>query len=158
MPPRKRLCLSTLGSRYEVRESFTTRPTKGRGIDHGFVSTLDAEARCRWIGVVAYGIKDTWIDPTETVHEIAPMTIGEVNTRVTELAELHEHDKHDLYDLLEDAQDKTLRGMGDIRREMGDMHAELLALRRQPRRAGQPGGDARVPNRQDAPRDADSHI
>nr|GEW08063.1 reverse transcriptase domain-containing protein [Tanacetum cinerariifolium] len=32
--------------------------------------------------------------------------------------------------------------------------AELLALRGQPRRAGQPGGDARVPNHQDAPRDA----
>nr|GEZ99154.1 hypothetical protein [Tanacetum cinerariifolium] len=32
MPPRKRLCLSTLGSRYEVRESSTARPTGGRGI------------------------------------------------------------------------------------------------------------------------------
>nr|GFA38072.1 reverse transcriptase domain-containing protein [Tanacetum cinerariifolium] len=39
--------------------------------------------------------------------------------------------------------------------EMGDMQAELLALRGKPRRAGQPGGDDRVPNRQDAPRDAD---
>nr|GFC22307.1 hypothetical protein [Tanacetum cinerariifolium] len=45
MSPRKRLCLSTLGSRYEVRESSTARPTGGRGIDYGFVSTLDAEAR-----------------------------------------------------------------------------------------------------------------
>ncbi|GKE59112.1 hypothetical protein Tco_1498297, partial [Tanacetum coccineum] len=27
-PPRKRLCLSTLGSRYEVEESSTTRPTR----------------------------------------------------------------------------------------------------------------------------------
>ncbi|GKG43911.1 hypothetical protein Tco_0483004, partial [Tanacetum coccineum] len=39
LPPRKRLCLSTLGSRYEVGESSTTRPTRGRGIDYGFVST-----------------------------------------------------------------------------------------------------------------------
>ncbi|GJS03615.1 hypothetical protein Tco_0320123 [Tanacetum coccineum] len=31
------------------------------------------------------------------------MTVGEVNTRVTELAELHEHDTQDLYALLEDA-------------------------------------------------------
>ncbi|GKA94910.1 hypothetical protein Tco_0816948 [Tanacetum coccineum] len=31
-------------------------------------------------------------DPAEAVPEIAPMTMGEVNTRVTELAELHEHD------------------------------------------------------------------
>nr|GEW77934.1 hypothetical protein [Tanacetum cinerariifolium]GEW77944.1 hypothetical protein [Tanacetum cinerariifolium] len=145
MPPRKRLCLSTLGSR---------------------------------IGEVGYGIRDTWVDPTETVHEIAPMTVGEFNTRVTELAELHEHDTQDLYALLEDAQDsktrisqrvavdsqrvdaqmvETLRVMEDMRREMGNMQAELLALREQPRRAGQPGGDARVPNHQDALRDADTY-
>nr|GEY35843.1 hypothetical protein [Tanacetum cinerariifolium] len=36
--------------------------------------------------------------------------------------------------------------------------AELLALLGQPMRAGQPGGDARFPNHQDAPRDADNHI
>nr|GEY47025.1 hypothetical protein [Tanacetum cinerariifolium] len=172
--------------------------------------------------------RDIWIDPTETVPEITPMTMGEVNTWVTELAELHEHDTHDLYAILEDAQDskthisqrvavdsqrvdilmedmiahketihimydeayvvreawahsiglsqmqqteiaelreidrrcqtqmvETLRVMGDMRREMGNMQAELLALREQLRRAGQPGGDARVPNHQDAPRDAD---
>nr|GFB75329.1 hypothetical protein [Tanacetum cinerariifolium] len=52
MPPRKRLCLSTLGSRYEVGESSTARPTRGQGIDYGFVSTLDAEARRRGIGEV----------------------------------------------------------------------------------------------------------
>nr|GEW20983.1 hypothetical protein [Tanacetum cinerariifolium] len=34
MPPYKRLCLSTLGSRYEVGESSTARPTGGRGIDY----------------------------------------------------------------------------------------------------------------------------
>nr|GEU67342.1 putative reverse transcriptase domain-containing protein [Tanacetum cinerariifolium] len=190
MPPRKRLCLSTLGSR------------------------------------------DTWVDPRETVPEIAPMTVREVNTRVTELVELHEHDTQDLYALLEDAQDsrtrisqrvdvdsqrvdllmedkiahqetiqivedeayaareawaysiglsqamqqteitelretnrrrqaqmvETLRVMGDIRREMGDMQAELLALREQLRRSRQPGGDARVPNHHDAPRDADRNF
>ncbi|GKD01806.1 hypothetical protein Tco_1172080 [Tanacetum coccineum] len=47
--------------------------------------------------------EDTWVDPAEAVPEIAPMTVEEVNTRVTELAELHEHDTHDLYPLLEDA-------------------------------------------------------
>nr|GEZ98046.1 putative reverse transcriptase domain-containing protein [Tanacetum cinerariifolium] len=77
MPPRKRLCLSTLGSRYEVKESSTARSTEGQGIDYGFVSTLDAEARRRGVGEV----------------------------RVTELAELHEHDAYNLYSLLEDAQD-----------------------------------------------------
>ncbi|GKG18523.1 hypothetical protein Tco_0372821 [Tanacetum coccineum] len=44
-PPRKRLCLSTLGSKYEVGESSTARPTGGWGIHYGFVSTVDAEAR-----------------------------------------------------------------------------------------------------------------
>ncbi|GKB85469.1 reverse transcriptase domain-containing protein [Tanacetum coccineum] len=58
---------------------------------------------------VGYGIRDTWVDPTEAVPEIAPMTVGEVNTRVTELTELHEHDTQDLYALLEDAQDSRTR-------------------------------------------------
>ncbi|GKA79133.1 putative reverse transcriptase domain-containing protein [Tanacetum coccineum] len=82
LPPRKRLCLSTIGS-----------------------STMDAKARRQGISEVGYGIRDTWVDPAEAVPEIAPMTLGEVNTRVTELAELHEHDTHDLYALLEDAQE-----------------------------------------------------
>ncbi|GJY59746.1 reverse transcriptase domain-containing protein [Tanacetum coccineum] len=78
-PPRKRLCLSTLGSRYEIRENSTARPTRGRGIDYGFVNTIVAEERRQ-------GIRDiVW---------------------VTKLAELHEHDTQDLYALLEDARDK----------------------------------------------------
>nr|GFC83121.1 hypothetical protein [Tanacetum cinerariifolium] len=64
MPPRKRLCLSTLGSWYKVEESSTARLTGGQGIDYGFVSTLDAEARRRGIGEIGYGIRDTWVDPT----------------------------------------------------------------------------------------------
>ncbi|GKD60307.1 hypothetical protein Tco_1297816 [Tanacetum coccineum] len=111
-PPRKRLCLSTLGSRYEIGESSTARPTGGRGVDYGFVSTVDAEARRQGISEVGYGIRDTWVDPAEAVPEIAPMTVGEVNTRVTELAELHEHDTQDLYALLEDAQDNSVDGRG----------------------------------------------
>ncbi|GKB60177.1 hypothetical protein Tco_0916363, partial [Tanacetum coccineum] len=103
LPPRKRPCLFSLGPRYEVGESCTARPTGGRGIDYGFVSTVDAEARRRGIREVGYGIKDTWVDPTEAVSEITPMTVGEVNTRVIELVELHEHDTQDLYALLEDA-------------------------------------------------------
>ncbi|GJX79472.1 hypothetical protein Tco_0327621 [Tanacetum coccineum] len=175
--PRKRLCLSTLGSKYEIRESSTARPTG---------------------------------DPTKAVLEVAPMTVGEVNTRVTKLAELHERDTQDLYALLADAQDglsqaihqelqthrdhvyahethiqalqaqlqlqtematlretdrrhqaqiaETLRVMRDMRREMSDMQAELLAHREQQRRARQPGPDARIPDHQDASRDADCDI
>ncbi|GJY03471.1 hypothetical protein Tco_0369411 [Tanacetum coccineum] len=250
-PPRKRLYLSTLGFRYEVGESSTARPTRGQGIDYGFVSTVDAEERRQGIRGVRYGIRGTWVDPAEAVPEIAPMTVGEVNTRVTELAELHEHDTQDLYALLEDAQDsrsrisqrvdmdsqrvdllmgdrmtlqetvwmveeeayasreawahsiglsqathqelqthrdhvyahethlqahqtqlqlqktdrrrqdqmvETLRVIRDMRREMSDMQAELLALREQQRRARQPGPEARIPDHQDASGDADSHI
>ncbi|GJS49755.1 retrovirus-related pol polyprotein from transposon TNT 1-94 [Tanacetum coccineum] len=207
-------------SRYEIGESSTATPTRGRGIDYGFISTVDAEERRQGIRDVGYGIRDTWVDPAEAVPEIAPMTIEEVNTRVTELAELHEHDTHDLYALLEDAQDRDnmdggggglcfLRGLGsldriesglpirsfrptvhetrfqmqqdetaalretdhkrqaqmvetlcvmrDMRREMGDMQTELLALRGQ-RRARQPAPDARVLDHQDASGDADSHV
>nr|GEV07256.1 putative reverse transcriptase domain-containing protein [Tanacetum cinerariifolium] len=191
MPPRKRLCLSTLGSRYDIEESFTTRPTEDQGINYGFVSTLDAEARRRGIVEVGYGIRDTWVDPAETVPEITPMTVREVNTRVTKLAELHEHDTQDLYALLEDAQDSRTRisqrvtidsQRVDLLMEDRIAHqetiliveeeayvireawaqsiglsqaAELLALREQPKRARQPGRDARVPDHQDAPRDVD---
>nr|GEY45666.1 reverse transcriptase domain-containing protein [Tanacetum cinerariifolium] len=57
----------------------------------------------------ALGPKDTWVDPPEGVPEIAPMTLGEVNTRVIELVELHKHDTWDLYALLEDARDTRTR-------------------------------------------------
>nr|GEX02091.1 hypothetical protein [Tanacetum cinerariifolium] len=87
-PPRKMLCLATLGSRYEVGESST----RGRGVDYGFTNTVEAEMRHR-----------------EAVPDMASTTLEKVNTRVTELAELHEHDTQDLYALLEDAQDGRTR-------------------------------------------------
>ncbi|GJZ31438.1 hypothetical protein Tco_0576485 [Tanacetum coccineum] len=95
-PPRKRLHLSTICSRYEIGESSTARPTRGQGIDYGFVGIVDAEERRQGIRDVGYGIRDTWVDPAEAVLEIAPMTVGEVNTKVVELAELHERDTQDL--------------------------------------------------------------
>nr|GFA39302.1 hypothetical protein [Tanacetum cinerariifolium] len=67
-----------------------------------------------------------------------------------EIAELRETDRKHQAQLVE-----TLRVMGDMRREMGDMQAELLVLREQPRRARQPGEDARVPDHHDASRDID---
>nr|GEX10237.1 hypothetical protein [Tanacetum cinerariifolium] len=171
-------------------------------------STLDAEARRGRIGEVGYGIRDTWIDPAETVPEIASMTMGDrvdllmedkiahqetiqivedeayaareawlqthqtqlqlqstliqtqhqlhetrFQMQQTEIAKLRETDRRRQAQMTE-----TPRVMGDMRRETGDMQAELLALHEQPRRARQPGGDARVPNHRDHPRDADSHI
>ncbi|GJR45516.1 hypothetical protein Tco_1313619 [Tanacetum coccineum] len=61
----------------------------GRGIDYGFVSTVDAEERRQRTRDVGYGIRDIWVDPAEAVLEITPMT--------------------DLYALLEDAQDSRSR-------------------------------------------------
>nr|GEU77104.1 reverse transcriptase domain-containing protein [Tanacetum cinerariifolium] len=104
-PPRKRLCLATLGSRYEVGENST----RGRGVDYGFVNTVEAEMRHRGTREVGYGIRDTWIDPAEAVPDMASTTLAKVNTRVIELAELHKHDAQDLYALLEDAQDSRTR-------------------------------------------------
>nr|GEX45158.1 hypothetical protein [Tanacetum cinerariifolium] len=175
MPPRKRLCLSSLGSRYEVEESSTARPFGGRGIDYGFVSTLDAKARRRGIEEVGYGIRDTWVDPTETVSEITPMTVGERVDLLMEDRIAHQEAIQIVEEEAYAAREAWAHSIGlsqaaldtdgrdsssdkDMRRETGDMQAELLALREQPRRARQPGGDARVPNYQDAPRDADSYI
>ncbi|GKG08275.1 hypothetical protein Tco_0334107, partial [Tanacetum coccineum] len=51
--------MSTICSRYEIRESSTARPARGQGIDYGFVSTVDAEERRQGIRNVGYGIRDT---------------------------------------------------------------------------------------------------
>ncbi|GKD18882.1 hypothetical protein Tco_1208040 [Tanacetum coccineum] len=94
LPPRKRLYLTTLASRYEVGESSAAvlRPTGGRRVDYGFVGTLDAEARRQRAEAVCYGIRDTWVDPRETIEEVAPITLEGVNTRVTELTAVQEQD------------------------------------------------------------------
>nr|GEX37551.1 hypothetical protein [Tanacetum cinerariifolium] len=234
MPPRKRLCFSTLGSRYEIKKSCTARPIGGQGVDYRFVSTLDAEARRQGIGedlyalledaqdsrthisqrvsmdsqrvdllmedmishqetilIVeeeAYAAREAWahsIGLSQAVHSELQTHREHVyahefqlqaqqtqlqlqgtliqtqhqlhETRFqmqqAEIAELRETDRGRQAQMVE-----TLRVIGYMRREMGDMQVELLALREQPRRARQPGEDARVPNHQDAPRDADSHI
>ncbi|GKC65827.1 hypothetical protein Tco_1098425, partial [Tanacetum coccineum] len=70
-PSRKRLCLSTLGSRYKIGESSTARPTRGQRIDYGFFSMVDAKERRQGVRDVGYCIRDTWIDPAEAVLEIA---------------------------------------------------------------------------------------
>ncbi|GJZ12016.1 hypothetical protein Tco_0546775 [Tanacetum coccineum] len=71
LPPHKRLCLTALTSRYEVGESLTAapRPTGGHGEDYRFIGTVDAEVRRQRAEEVGYGIRDVWVDPTETVEE-----------------------------------------------------------------------------------------
>ncbi|GJY46147.1 hypothetical protein Tco_0435210 [Tanacetum coccineum] len=165
--PRKRLCLSTLDSRYEIGESSTARPTR---------------------------------DLAEAIPEVAPMTVREVNTRVTELTELYEHDTQDLMTLQETvwimeeeayaSREAWAHSIGlsqathqELQTHLDHVYvyethiqahqaqlqlqstliqthhqAELLAHRKQQRRARQPGPDARILDHQDASGDADSHI
>ncbi|GKC46916.1 hypothetical protein Tco_1064638, partial [Tanacetum coccineum] len=108
LPPGKRLCLTALTSRYEMGESSTAapRPTRGHGIDYRFIGTLDAETRRQRAEEVGYRIRDTWVDPTEAVKEVAPTTLEGVNARVTELTAVQEQDTHDVYAMIEDTQDR----------------------------------------------------
>ncbi|GJR43278.1 hypothetical protein Tco_1311381 [Tanacetum coccineum] len=108
LPPRKRLCLTALTSRYEVKESSTTtpRPTGGHRIDYGIIGTLDAETRHQRAEEVGYGIRDVWVDPTEVVEGVAPTTLKGVNARVTKLVAVQEEDTQDIYVVIEDAQDR----------------------------------------------------
>nr|GEV53433.1 hypothetical protein [Tanacetum cinerariifolium] len=178
IPPRKRLCLSTLGFRYEIRESSTARPIEDRGIDYGFVSTLDAEARRRWIGEVGYCIRDTWVDPAETIPEIAPI-IDSLSQRVamdSRRVDLLMKDRiahQETIQIMEEEAYAAREAWAHSIRLSQAIHSELQThreqmqqtkiaelretdpLREHPRRARQPGGDARVPDHQDAPRDAD---
>nr|GEZ15423.1 hypothetical protein [Tanacetum cinerariifolium] len=178
-PPRKRLCLSTLGFRevgYGIRDTWidlaeavpemapttfekvNTRVTKLAELHEHDTQDLYAlldDAQDVWIvEEEAYAAREAWahsVGLSQTVHHEL-QTLRE-QMQQTEIAGLRETDHVRQSHIVE-----TLRVMRDMRREMGDMQAELLALRGQPRRAGQLGGDARVLNHQDAPRDADNHI
>nr|GEV22925.1 hypothetical protein [Tanacetum cinerariifolium] len=55
---------------------------------------------------VSYGIRDVWVDPTETVEKVAPTTLEGVNARVTELAAVQEQDTQDMCAVIKDTQDK----------------------------------------------------
>ncbi|GJV30305.1 hypothetical protein Tco_1386753 [Tanacetum coccineum] len=128
-------------SRYEVVESSTTRPTGGRGIDYGFVSTVDAEARRQGIREVRYGDVLIVEEDAYASGEAWAHSIGLSQTVHHELQTHH-----------------TAPVIRDMRREMVDIQAELLALREQQRRARQPRPDARVPDYQEASKDVDSRI
>nr|GEU52871.1 putative reverse transcriptase domain-containing protein [Tanacetum cinerariifolium] len=173
-PPRKRLCLSTLGSRDTwidpveavpkmaptTLEKVNTRVTEladfhehdtqdlyalledaqdGRihisqrvAMDSRRVDLLmgDMMTLQEIVWIVeeeAYAAREAWaysVWLSQTVHhELQTFRLRETDrVRQSQIVE-------------------TLRVKRDMRREMGDMQAELLALRGQPRRAGQPRGD-----------------
>ncbi|GJV48259.1 hypothetical protein Tco_1438471 [Tanacetum coccineum] len=92
-------------------------------------------------------LQSTLIQTQHQVHETR------FHMQQTELTALRETDRRRQEQIVE-----TLRVIRDMRREMSDMQAELLALREQRRTAGQSGPEARIPDHQEASGDADSHI
>ncbi|GKC96109.1 putative reverse transcriptase domain-containing protein, partial [Tanacetum coccineum] len=128
------------------------RSTEDRGVDYGFVSTVDIEVRRQGISEVGYGIRDTWVDPTEVVPEIAPMTVGEGPYRSLQTYRDHvyAHETH------LQAHQTHLQLQGTLIQTQHQV--ELLALREQQRRARQPSLNTMIPDHQDAFGDADSHI
>ncbi|GJS32025.1 hypothetical protein Tco_0530407 [Tanacetum coccineum] len=92
-------------------------------------------------------LQGTLIQTQHQVHETR------FQMQQAEMAALRETDRRRQAQMAE-----TLRVMRDMRREMSDMQAELLAHREQQRRARKPGSDVRAPDHQEASRDTDSHI
>ncbi|GKB93855.1 hypothetical protein Tco_0979992 [Tanacetum coccineum] len=135
LPPRKRLCLTALTSRYEVGESSIAapRPTGGHRAYYGFIDTIDAEIRYQRAEDVGYGIRDVWVGPTEAVEEVAPTTLEGVNARVTKLAAVQEQDTQDIYAVIEDTQDRQTqlfqRVDGLVEDRHSAVHYELQAYR-----------------------------
>ncbi|GJW46613.1 hypothetical protein Tco_0078259 [Tanacetum coccineum] len=132
LPPRKRSGID-LGPRYEHRESSAaaaTRPIGGRRTNYGFVGTMDTKIRRQRAEEVGYGIRDVWIDPREAIEEVAPMTLGGVNTRVTELTVVQEQDTQDIYAVIEDTQDRQTQIYQSVRTMVNDSqyHYETARL------------------------------
>ncbi|GKB63525.1 hypothetical protein Tco_0919711 [Tanacetum coccineum] len=160
-PPHKRLCLSTLGSKYEIGESSTARPTRGRGID--YYSELHLDRHGRGLGIPHESI---W---TRGVNYLMGDKMSLHETATHQELQTHRDHVYATRDPSPGTSDtataaghqaqmvETLRVMRDMRREMGNMQTELLALRGQ-RRARQPAPDARIPDHQDASGDADNHV
>ncbi|GJU63141.1 hypothetical protein Tco_1244976 [Tanacetum coccineum] len=123
---------TALTSRYEMGESLTAspRPIGGHRADYGFIGTVDTEVRRQRAKEVGYGIRDVWVDPAETVEEVAPTTLEGVNDRVTELAAVQEQDTQDIYAVIEDTQDRQTQiyQRVDILAEDRQFHYETARL------------------------------
>nr|GEU95659.1 hypothetical protein [Tanacetum cinerariifolium] len=80
LPPRKRLCLTALTSRYEVGESSTAapRPTGGHRADYGFIGMTDAES-CYIITVtICHQKEPLLLQGLLLLRMAAPMTVAAV--------------------------------------------------------------------------------
>nr|GEZ43966.1 putative reverse transcriptase domain-containing protein [Tanacetum cinerariifolium] len=176
LPPHKKSCLFALGPRYEVMESSTARLTGevGYGIKDTWVDPVEAvleilhmtlEERVDLLIEDRIAHQETILIVKEEACAAREAWAHSIGLSQAVHSELQTHrDQVYVYEFQLQAHQtqqqlqEILRVMGDMRREMGDTQAELLALREQPRRARQPRSNARVPDHQDAFRDADSHI
>ncbi|GJT71794.1 putative reverse transcriptase domain-containing protein [Tanacetum coccineum] len=182
LPLRKRLCLSTLASdmrfrevlRYQdlsgdpagrggspgvahmTRETSYTRVTELAELhEHDTQDFLVVDggglASNRGLSLLSIGLSTAIAIEysLQTHHQVYETRF---QTQQAEIATLRESDRRRQAQMTE-----TLRVMRDMRREMSNMQAELLAHREQQGRARQPGPDARIPDHQDASGDADSH-
>nr|GEW91384.1 hypothetical protein [Tanacetum cinerariifolium] len=112
---------------------------------------------------VGYGIRDTWVDLAEAVPEIAPMTLAEQVDLLMKDRIAHQETILIVEEEAYAAREAWAHSIGlnqavHSKLQTYREQAELLALREHPRRARQPGSDARVHDHQDAPRDTDNHI
>ncbi|GKD71249.1 hypothetical protein Tco_1325339 [Tanacetum coccineum] len=103
--PTSSLPLLLLSFDYRTDKPEITLPPRKRA-DYGFVGTMDTEIKRQRAEEVGYGIRDVWVDPRETVKEVALMTLERVSTRVTELIAVQEQDTHDIYAVIGDTQDR----------------------------------------------------
>ncbi|GKE51530.1 hypothetical protein Tco_1486686 [Tanacetum coccineum] len=88
--PTSSLPLQLLSSDHRTdRPEITLLPRKRFGVDLG--------PRAEEVG---YGIRYVWVDPRETVEEVALMTLEGVNTRVTKLTAVQEQDTQDIYAMI----------------------------------------------------------
>ncbi|GJV10203.1 putative reverse transcriptase domain-containing protein [Tanacetum coccineum] len=99
----------------------------------------------------AYASREAWarsIGLSQATHQELQTHRDHVYAHETYL-QAHRHDTAKSYSLRTQNQDQmveALRVIRDMRREMSDMQAELLALREPHRRARQPGPEARIPD------------
>ncbi|GJU21979.1 hypothetical protein Tco_1155321 [Tanacetum coccineum] len=143
-PPRKRLCLSTLGSRLNRGEFLLRRPIMR-------VTEL-AELHEHDIEDLYSLLEDAQDSRALSIQHINRYNETRFRMAQSEIAALRETNRRHQEQMVE-----TLHVMRDMRQEMGDMQTELLALRGQ-RRARQPAPDARIPDHQDASGDTDIHV
>ncbi|GJZ75804.1 putative reverse transcriptase domain-containing protein [Tanacetum coccineum] len=149
------------------------RPTRGRGIDYGFVNMVDAEERRHGIRDVGYGDSMDGVggglcfpERLGSLDGIRSQVDSSGSSTYRDHVYAHEThlQAHQTQLQLQGALIQTQHQVHETRFQM--QQAELAALRetdhrcqtQMQRRARQPGPEARIPDHQDASGDADSHI